>query len=197
MAFDITKADPLVFEPFARAGGINLEDHFVELYDDDDALVDSVRTFISIGINEGEAGIVIATPEHAAAIEAALERDVDVPAARRRGLLITLDAADTLARLMDGDVIDPLRFEEVVGGLLPRAAEGGRKARVFGEMVAVLWSEGNARAVMKLEDAWNRLARTRPFRLFCAYPTDAFDADDTSAVTAVCNRHSQVVVSRR
>jgi hypothetical protein len=195
MTMDLTALDRLVLEP--RAIAVDRNDHFVELYEDDTAMVDSVRTFLSIGINNGEAGVLIATSEHTRAIEAELVRTVDVEAARRTGLLTSLDAAETLSLFMEGGEIDADRFANSIGRVLDAASAGGRRVRVFGEMVALLWADGNVSSALSLEDHWNELARSYPFRLFCAYPSTAFDAGDTSSLTGVCNRHSHVVVPRR
>jgi hypothetical protein len=52
--------------------------------------------------------------------------------------------------------------------------------RVYVEMVALLWDDGDMASVPALEDLWNDLARLRTFSLLCAYPTRAFD-DEASA----------------
>jgi hypothetical protein len=195
MTLNLRELDALVLEP--RVAALNHNDHFVELYEHDAGLVDSVRTFVSIGISNGEAAVVIATPAHREDIEAGLERTLDLDGARRQGLYTSLDAADTLARFTDGDEVDPIRFADEIGKVLAEAGRAGRKIRVFGEMVALLWEAGNVAGALRLEDHWNELAKTYGFRLFCAYPSRSFVADDTSSLTGVCNRHSHVVVPAR
>src|SRR5688500_18248805 len=44
-------------------------EHFVQFYESDAFLVGAVAEFVGGGLHAGEAGIVIATPEHVAAIE--------------------------------------------------------------------------------------------------------------------------------
>jgi hypothetical protein len=193
MSLNWRELDAVVLEP--RVAGLH-HDHFVELYDDETALVDSVRTFLSIGINEGEAAVVIATPAHSQAIEAALARTVDLEAARAGGLYRSLDAAATLSCFLEDDTIEATRCATVIGDILAEAGRGGRKVRVFGEMVTLLWETGNVAGALQLEDHWNELARTHGFRLFCAYPSTSFASGDTSTLTGVCNRHSHVVVPR-
>ena len=166
--------------------------HFVELYDDVSVLARSVRTFVSTGFENGEAAIVIATEEHLEAFAEELGRAADLEAARARGLYYSASAEETLARFMADGRPDRERFEEAVGSLLDRASAGGRRVRVFGEMVAVLWAEGNVAAALELEELWNGLARSRPFRLFCAYSTAAFP--DGTHLADVVAQHSHVVV---
>jgi hypothetical protein len=168
--------------------------HFVELYDDHSSLAGSVRTFVSTGFGADEAAIVIATAEHLEAFEAELGRAADLDAARAQGLYHSAGAEETLARFMAGDRPDPERFETVIGALLDRASAGGRAVRVFGEMVAVLWAQGNVGAALELEALWNELARSRPFRLFCAYSTGAFEGAARPHLATVVAQHSHVVV---
>lgn len=192
MTLNLKDLSPAALEPQAVA--VNHNDHFVELYDDDAALVASVRTFLSIGINEGESAVVIATPAHREAIEAELGRAVDVAEARRQGMFTTLDAGGTLAQFMRGEEIDDARFETVIGDVLRAAGDGTRRVRVFGEMVALLWADGNVPAALQLEDRWNALGQVHDFRLYCAYPAASFGSEETAALSGICHRHSHVVV---
>jgi hypothetical protein len=190
MAFDPAHLDLSTVPP-----GVAPVAHFVELYDDDADLVGSVRTFVSTGIAAGEAAVVIATPAHLGAFEAELERAVDLDAARRQGLYVAVDAAETLGLFMRGGRPDPVAFEDVVGGLLERTRAGARGVRAFGEMVALLWERGEVDAALELEELWNVLATKQSFKLFCAYASGAFDDADPSALNAMASRHSHVLVA--
>lgn len=192
MTLNLRDLDPRMLDPLVGAR----DDHFVELYDDDASLIDSVRTFVAVGVSEGDAAIVVATPSHREAIEWELRRSIDLEAARDQGVFQSLDAEETLALFMDGDAPDPARFERVLGDIIELASRGGtRKVRVFGEMVAVLWAQENVTAALALEDLWNRLAKSHRFRLFCGYPSHAFEEGDLTPLGSVCNRHTHVIVA--
>lgn len=118
---------------------------------------------------------------------------VDVRTARDQGLYASLDAEATLAGYMVDEMLDRAKFHELFGDLIGQAAEGGRNMRVFGEMVALLWAEGNVAAAVNLEEMWNGLAETHPFRLFCAYPADAFGRDTLEPLRRICHQHSTVI----
>src|SRR5580704_17708073 len=61
-------------------------------------------------------------------------------------------------------------------------------------MVALLWSEGNIDAALKLEQLWNDLAHSHSFDLHCAYPMKGFDQEGYSqAFLDLCAEHSHVV----
>ena len=66
--------------------------------------------------------------------------------------------------------------------------------RIYGEMVAVLWDQGNVAAAIELERLWNDLAIRHPFSLLCAYPTSAFHTDaGAEQFLQVCAQHSAVI----
>ncbi|HYI44506.1 MAG TPA: MEDS domain-containing protein, partial [Actinomycetota bacterium] len=104
----------------ATPAGPEPSDHFVEFYDEDESLIESVSTFISMGISEGDAAIVVAGPSHMAGIDRALGRSVDLIAARARSLYITLDAEETLALFMKEGRPDPVLFERFMGLTIDR-----------------------------------------------------------------------------
>jgi hypothetical protein len=113
--------------------------------------------------------------------------------ARRRDRIVILDAHEAKQAIMREGAPDARRFRSVVDTALDRAGAGGRPVRVYGEIVALLWDEGNVSAALALEELWNRLAETRPFSLFCAYPLRAFEGEGSApAFLAVCRQHSAV-----
>lgn len=176
------------------AGNPSEQDHFVLFYDSDSYLTESVRDFIVTGLHNGEDTVVVATQEHREQLEFALEEaGVDVRAARAEGRYLTLDAAATLSEFMvDGDP-DPALFDKTIGGMMSRASEGGRALRVFGEMLALLWDDGNIPAVIRLEEFWNSILEAQPFALMCAFPMRSFSHQgETEQFNEVCDRHSRV-----
>ncbi|MBW3546797.1 MAG: MEDS domain-containing protein [Actinobacteria bacterium] len=186
---------PRLSTPAATAGAP--AHHLLELYEGDEVLADSVRAHLSAGLRGGETAIVVATEAHRRLFAAALSRrGVDVGAAQAAGRYLALDAGETLSRFMVDGAPDPTRFWTAMGGLVDAATGAGRRARIYGEMVALLWAEGNVAAAIALEDLWNELSGARPFSLLCAYPTAAFDPVESTALFRVlCEQHSRVDVS--
>jgi signal transduction histidine kinase/ActR/RegA family two-component response regulator len=170
-------------------------EHVVQFYEAEPPLSDSLAGFIGGGLAAGEAGIVIATREHREALEQRLrEAGIDLDASRAAGAYVSLDAADTLARIVVDGQPDPERFAEVIGGEITRATHGGRRLRVFGEMVGLLLSHGHAAATIRFEELWNELGQTHAFRLFCAYPLDRLGGPGLAhPIVEVCSRHSRVI----
>jgi PAS domain S-box-containing protein len=170
--------------------------HVVQFYEDEGFLVGQMARFIGGGLGAGDRAVVIATEPHRVALDRQLAaRGLDVHAARRTGTYVALDAAATLSRFMVGDTPDPVRFTDVIGGVLSRASLGGhRPVRAFGEMVSLLWTDGRRDAAIRLEQLWNAIATEHPFSLLCAYPMPAFGDDAAGPLLArICGEHTQVV----
>ena len=169
-------------------------DHAVQIYDDVAELAHSVGRFLEAGFQRNEPAIVIATGEHWQVFEAELAgRGLQADELRRQGLLVSLDAEQTLAALMDGELPSPARFEDVVARAVDEVAARNpdRTIRAFGEMVDLLWRQGQEQAAIALEELWNELADTRRFALLCAYELDIFDIGvQTSALPEIFRAHS-------
>lgn len=176
--------------------GPNSGNHFVLLYEDDSALIEPVATFISAGIAAGDVGIVVMDMPHLMALEAALDRaGVDLPLARDEGRFLALDASEQLSGFMVNGLPDVERCTAAIESLLSGATEGGRKVRVFGEMAAVLWAEGNMAGALALEELWNGLAESYDFDLCCAYPVGGFEGR-LAPLREVCRQHTHVIPPR-
>ena len=179
----------------ANGAAMSVAEHVVQFYEADAVLLDTVASFCQDAILQDGAAIVVATPEHRAGIETRLrESGLDVAAARERGQLVAMDAAETLSRFLVDGMPDPERFARELGMVVTRAAEGGRDVRIFGEMVALLAADGNVAAAIALEDRWNELQRTHPFSLFCAYPIEGFvGAGGAAFIHDVCAAHARAI----
>ncbi len=175
---------------------LHAPEHFVQFYESDDFLQDSVSTFLGAGLGTGASCLMLATREHREGIERLLrENGLDLEEALKQHRYLSIDAAEALSQFMVNGQPDPARFSQVVGDLIASMAPGRQPLHIFGEMVALLWMEGNKEATLQLEDLWNDLrARTSPFLLFCAYPLNGFAGEAyAEAFTHLCQQHSQVI----
>src|SRR6185312_10486958 len=71
-------------------------------------------------------------------------------------------------------------FAATVGDAVATLAGAGLRIHAFGEMVALLWADGNRDGAIRLEELWNELGERRRFALFCAYPIADFGEEDHS-----------------
>jgi excisionase family DNA binding protein len=174
---------------------VGRREHFVQFYENDRFLASSVAEYAALAIAQNGAAVVIATPAHQIEIRNCLDRSgVDTARALEDGRLIMLDAQATLDRFMVGGAPDPLLFQEVVGSVIRPLADANRRIHAFGEMVTLLWEEGNRDAAIRLEELWNNLSKQYAFALYCAYPMTAFDKmDDGQPLAKVCTCHTRVI----
>lgn len=169
--------------------------HFVRFYQDDVTLLTEVAEFIHQGMWGGGKAIVIATSEHASALQQQLLGLASLKGQRQWSPdhLIVLDAAETLARFMVDDWPEEKLFSSTVGRVVRAACASGNTVHAFGEMVALLCSRGLYDAAVRLEELWNGLARECSFELFCAYPWQQFStAEQAAAFQRICFAHDHV-----
>src|SRR6185437_13448154 len=76
---------------------------------------------------------------------------VDPSAARRTGQLQLIDAGETLRKFMDGESPDEGRFKATIGTIIRRglADHPGSSLFAYGEMVDVLWKDGNTEGAIR------------------------------------------------
>ena len=170
-------------------------DHFVQFYEADGFLLNSLSGYVGTALRTGEVAIVVATKAHRDGLDELLHANgVDVLTASTSGQYISLDAAETLERFMVNGSPEPERFAEVVGGLVVEASLRRTRVRAFGEMVALLWAEGNFTGAIRLEELWNNLQQQHCFSLFCAYPINEFVGQTFAPhLNNVCTAHSRVI----
>jgi PAS domain-containing protein len=178
--------------------GAPRQSHLVQFYEQDGFLVEAVGRFLGESLLVGGSAIVIATAEHRQAIAGELAlRGIDIPSAESQGRYVALDAAETLTRFMVEGRADGDKFREAISPIVRSAqAASGEKAGVaaFGEMVALLWSEGKRDAALELERLWNELSKEHSFSLLCGYPIGAFDNEEHRRLFhSICGEHSHVV----
>src|SRR5262245_10505154 len=101
---------------------VHTHTHSVQFYGSDDTLVSTVAAFLSEGLVKGQPAVIVATELHRQAIlEQLCARLIDVSLAHHIGDLVVLDAEETLATFMIGDLPDQDRFNKQVGAVIEQA----------------------------------------------------------------------------
>jgi hypothetical protein len=178
---------------------VQTENHFhaVQFYKDAGSLADRVATFIADGLKTGQPALIVATAAHTAHITRALSaRGLDVAELRATGELQLLDARKMLNAFMVGGRPDALLFRSNVGDVIERLCAGRVPCpiRVYGEMVDVLWQEGNEEGAIRLEILWNQLASAYDFALLCGYAVGHFYKETRDPrYQDVCSHHTHVI----
>jgi PAS domain S-box-containing protein len=198
---NIPASDPPDFASAANWNEHESHGHCVQFYAEDKSLIDGLSKFVGTALGAGDAAIVIATKAHREALAQRLQaRGLDTVKGAMQGRFIALDAAETLAKFAGDGWPNAERFAALIGGILEQAqfaSEGGNSRVVaFGEMVSLLWSQGNREAAIYLERLWNGLAKTHSFSLRCAYPIGSFGSEaDGEPFLKMCAGHASVIPS--
>jgi hypothetical protein len=169
--------------------------HAVQVYAQLDELAESVAAYLATGFAAGDPAVVIATRDHQGTfIRFLAGAGWDAEVLSEAGILLMLDADETLALLFEDGEPSATAFERVVGGVIDRTAERfpGRSIRAFGEMVDLLTARGEPDTAAALEELWNKLTNSRRFSLLCGYRLDVFDRESQRMLPAVCSAHTHV-----
>jgi hypothetical protein len=171
--------------------------HAVQFYKDEGSLASTVAKFLVDGMDAGEPGVVIATPGHTTGILRELRTlGADTHELRRTGELQLFDARKMLSAFMVNRLPDALMFRSNVGDVIERLCANRLPCpiRAYGEMVDLLWQEGNETGAIRLEILWNQLASTYDFALLCGYAVGHFYKETRdSRFEEVREQHTHVV----
>jgi hypothetical protein len=171
--------------------------HAVQFYKDEGSLAETVAQFLADGLKIGEPAIIVATPSHTASVKERLQAlGLNPQELRRTGELQFLDASKLLSAFMVDGVPDPFLFKSNVGDVIERLCQGRTPCpiRAYGEMVDLLWQEGNQEGAIKLEILWNQLATNYEFSLLCGYAVGHFYKETRDPrFQEVCDLHSEVM----
>jgi hypothetical protein len=168
--------------------------HDVHFYDDDAYLVTSVSRFLFEGVRAGQPMIVIATSAHRKRMQENLQ--LLAHDAVDGADIVWLDARETLAAFMEGELPNEELFHATIGNVFERvvAKRSYLVVRAYGEMVDLLWNAGNIEAAIKVEQLWNDIAAKYSFNLLCAYSkASALEQSHNAAFHRICQHHGTVV----
>lgn len=171
--------------------------HSVHFYEDDASLIQRLGGIVSSALEHAQGVLLVITPEHRQQLgEMLLAAGVNVRGAQIDSQLGIYDANKMLAQFMTDGLPDPDLFFQTVGRIVASARLDAqlvsRNLTVFGEMVSVLWEQGNKDGALVLERLWNDLLSERAFHLHCAYPR-ALVETDSKGFANLCAEHSAAV----
>ena len=186
----------VMFRPDTRTSRQGASYHAVRFYENKASLCRLVAEFLGEGLAIGQPALIIGTPEHRAAFADELRaRHFDVERLQAAGEVLMLDARTSLATFMVDGIPDGDLFHARTTASIAQLCRGRRDCtiRAYGEMVDLLWKDGESTAAVQLEMLWNRLATTHDFSLLCGYAMGNFYKD--ASVGDICHHHTHVIAS--
>ena len=169
-------------------------EHAVQFYRTDEFLTSAVVDYLAAGLAIGQPAIVVTTEPHRSAFARALRsRGLDTEEILGEREVVWLDARETLSAFMEGARPNRELFMSTAGRVFDKLLRKRSYliVRGYGEMVDVLWKDGNIDGAIALEELWNELAKNYSFSLLCAYAVDdRLKEVQTAAFQRVCGKHS-------
>jgi DNA-binding NarL/FixJ family response regulator len=172
--------------------------HEVQFYSHDRSFLDTSAQFIAFAIRAGDAVVVAMTRSRREGLLQRLKADgLDIPAVSQKGRYLSLDPTAVLSSFMVNDLPDRDRFMKMAGDIFKTGAKalgpGHKYVAICGECAPILWSHGNSRAAIRLEQLWDEFATSRNVHLLCAYPRYRFnDEMGRKVFNDICAQHSAV-----
>lgn len=166
--------------------------HLVQFFGgDEDRLVRNVARYLSDSLRQGGGALIVAARARREAIVAEMGERLGVTPSPDR--LVLLDQRETLDLFMVDGLPDAARFDATVGTIVRELHARCGTLRAYGEMVGVLWTQGNGDAAAALEQLWNELRRSVDLGLYCGYPIDVLsDEFQIGPIRAVLDGHTRV-----
>jgi hypothetical protein len=171
--------------------------HDVQFYENEDFLYSAVGSFLADGVRAGQPLIVVATAPHRTALADRLRSlGMDIDHLTHGRDVVWLDARETLSAFMEGPTPNRELFNATVGNVFDKMMTGRKYVvlRAYGEMVDLLWKDGNIEGAIALEELWNDLAVKYSFSLLCAYAIGNFFKEaHTYSFKQICRQHGRVI----
>ena len=173
--------------------------HLVQFCAAEAPVLANVSSYLAAGLKQGDALLVIASAGRNSWLARALqESGADLDTEFREHRLLFADAEQTLNRFLVDGQPDWGRFQRTIGALIDKLqAKPDRTLRAYGEMVGILWKQGEFTAAIRVEHYWNKILSASSFHLFCSYPIDLFGKDfHPGAIDALLAAHTHLVPAR-
>jgi hypothetical protein len=171
--------------------------HDVHFYRTEEALTRTVVSFLAAGVAAGQPIVVFATAARRRLFEQGLrEKGLNTEELFSGRLAMWIDARETLASFMEGVTPNRELFMATVGSVFERLLKKRSYliVRGYGEMVDLLYKDGNPAGALMLEQLWNELADRYSYSLLCAYAVDNFmNEGGVDAFRRVCGHHTHAL----
>jgi DNA-binding NarL/FixJ family response regulator len=172
--------------------------HELQVYSDEAILLGAAARFVKTAIRNGDPVLLIAGDAVRSSLFRHLQSSdgIDRVTVVQRGRYLSLDAHEMMKLFMVNGMPDPIRFDELIGGLIEAAKAplaDDRKVAVFDECAALLWAEGKTEAAFRVEQLSNKLVDRYAVNILCAYPVTNFHGEaDYDEIQELCAKHSAV-----
>jgi DNA-binding NarL/FixJ family response regulator len=172
--------------------------HDLQIYSNDEYLLEGFASFITSGLSAGNAVVVVATEAHRLGLIQKLQtQGFDLDAIIKCKSYISIDAQEALASFMVDDQPNTKQFENTVSNLVKTASKAPngatRRVRVCGECAPLLRTQGNSDAALRVEELWDVASRQYGLMTLCGYVSGKLQGQkDQRIFQKICSLHSIV-----
>jgi DNA-binding NarL/FixJ family response regulator len=172
--------------------------HDLQIYSNEEYLLEGFTSFITSGLSAGNAVMVLATEAHRLGLVQKLQtQGFDLDAIIKCRSYISIDAQEALASFMVDDQPDPKKFEDTVRSVVKTASTApngaARRVRACGEWAPLLRTQGNSDAALRVEELWDVASHEFGLRTLCGYVSGNLQGQkDQRIFQKICSLHSIV-----
>ncbi len=146
----------------------------LQFYDDVAPLVTELGRAMCVALDQGHAVLCAVSDSTRLILEEQLtKRGIDVSDVRTRGQYVHLDAAGVLAEITRKGRPDRTRFDDAVGCEVESLVNEYPGVWMYGELAAIMWTQGHERGAIEVDRLWASLAETSPVVLCAAFGVEA------------------------
>lgn len=149
--------------------------HVVDIHSNIDYLVQNIFEYIHSDSNKNYECIIFTNPKVIKNLFESEAYRVNTLQSFKGNKFRLFNGEKHLENFIINGKLDKKKFFTLLKSILDDTAKQGKPIKIYGDMVGSLWMLGNEKAAIDLEDAWNELAKTYTFSLYCSYPEDLLD----------------------
>lgn len=170
-------------------------DHLIQIYENEEVILNSLLGFCESGLRKGDTVIILAREHRLEALDKRLKaHGFDLEELKLSYQYVPLNAHEILSYFMEDGWPNEMAFNQIVKGLLSLAhGKPKDKIRLYGEMVAILMTQGYTGATVQLEHLWNKFCETEGFCLYCAYPKNSFNPNSEKTLEHISYTHTKMI----
>ena len=173
--------------------------HEVQFYSEEAVLLERVSRFVGAALDAGGVVVGFVTEQHRNIfVEGFQSKGLNVRAAIQQGTYRLFDVTDAISEFMVNDLVDPVRYlggmADLVESSLRAATSNHPRVAVYGELAVPLLAQGNADAVLQLEQLSDQFANEYELDILCTYPVKRTRRKEPPAAVRqkICAEHSTV-----
>lgn len=155
--------------------------HKVQVHDNYQRLLDVIVEHVKVGVDDGEAVVVLATAEHWSFVHRSLATHFDIDRALATRQLQFFEAQALATELTAQGQVNREQFHALIDRIVEPLMAHHKSVRIYGEVVDVLARTDQIQAALRVEAYWSAYLQKRPHvSLLCGYTSRNLEGPEGS-----------------